>query len=80
MSEVLVTKRSERNKLMDNLKKSPIYHALVVELIEMELSDLRTAYEDTSPASEFFAWPVGSDEKATQRFNDKIRGQLNAIV
>lgn len=53
MSEVLVTKRSERNKLMDNLKKSPIYHALVVELIEMELSDLRTAYEDTSPASEF---------------------------
>lgn len=53
MSEQLVTRRSERNKLLDNLKKAPMYHALVVEYIEMELSDLRTAYEDTSPASEF---------------------------
>lgn len=52
-NEVLVTRRSEKRKLLDNLSKQPIYHRLVMDLVDMELEDVRRAYEETSPASEF---------------------------
>lgn len=53
MTEKIITRRAERQKLIDNLRKAPIYHRLVIDLVEMELDNTRTAYEDTQPASEF---------------------------
>lgn len=52
MSEFL-TKRSERNKILDNIKKVPMYHRMFIDLVEMEIESTREAYETTSPASEF---------------------------
>lgn len=45
--------RSEYNKIITDLKKSPLFHRLVVQAVEYKLAESRENYEDSSPASEF---------------------------
>lgn len=55
--------RSDYNKLITDMKKSPMYHRLVVQLVEYQLAECRENYEDSSPASEFLRGQLYSFKK-----------------
>lgn len=60
MAEVFVTRRSKRQELLNNIRKTPLYHRMVIDLVEMAVQDARTAYEDTAPASEYLRGRLGA--------------------
>lgn len=55
--------RSDYTKLITDLKKSPLFHRLVVQAVEYNLAESRENYEDSSPASEFLRGQLYSFKK-----------------
>lgn len=52
-NDAFVSNREKRRKLIEGIKKHSAIQTAITELVELQLEDARTQYEDTGPASEF---------------------------